>query len=53
MAESEQLPPSAAAVAEPNLEESYLAFMAARGRTSAARQDDEAPADAVKTKGAT
>jgi ABC-2 type transport system ATP-binding protein len=36
-----QLPPSATAVAEPNLEEAYLAFMAARGRTSAARQDAE------------
>ena len=35
----EQLPASATAVAEPNLEESYLAFMATRGRTSAARQD--------------
>ncbi len=36
----EQLPASATAVAEPNLEESYLAFMATRGRTSAARRDD-------------
>lgn len=36
------LPPSATAVAEPNLEEAYLAFMAARGRTAAARQDDPA-----------
>ena len=53
VAEGGQLPPSAAAVAEPNLEESYLAFMAARGRTSAARQDDETPADTVKPKGAT
>ena len=49
VAEGEQLPPSAAAVAEPNLEESYLAFMAARGRTSAARQDGEP----VETTGAT
>ncbi len=40
VAEGEQLPSAAAAVAEPNLEESYLAFMAARGRTSAARQDE-------------
>jgi len=51
VAEGGQLPPSAAAVAEPNLEESYLAFMAARGRTSAARQDDETLPDAVETKG--
>ena len=35
------LPPMATGVAEPNLEESYIAFMAARGRTAAARQDDE------------
>ena len=35
------LPSMATAVAEPNLEESYIAFMAARGRTAAARQDDE------------
>jgi hypothetical protein len=34
-----QIPRSATPVAEPNLEEGYLAFMAARGRTSAARQD--------------
>ena len=40
VAEGEQRPAAAAAVAEPNLEESYLAFMAARGRTSAARQDE-------------
>jgi ABC-2 type transport system ATP-binding protein len=33
-----QIPASATLVAEPNLEEGYLAFMAARGRTSAARQ---------------
>jgi ABC-type multidrug transport system ATPase subunit len=44
-----QLPRAATAVAEPNLEESYIAFMAARGRTSAARQDDKADA-AVETK---
>jgi ABC-type multidrug transport system ATPase subunit len=36
-----QLPPSASIVTEPNLEEAYLAFMAARGRTAAARQDAE------------
>jgi ABC-type multidrug transport system ATPase subunit len=39
-----QIPTAATTVAEPNLEEGYLAFMAARGRTSAARQDAEAPA---------
>jgi len=33
-----QVPASATLVGEPNLEEGYLAFMAARGRTSAARQ---------------
>lgn len=49
VAAREQLPPSATAVAEPNLEESYLAFMAARGRTSAARQDDETLPEAVET----
>jgi len=43
-----RIPPSAIAVAEPNLEEGYLAFMAARGRTSAARQEAEAePATAT------
>ena len=52
VAEGGQLPPSAAAVAEPNLEESYLAFMAVRGRTTVARQDDETLPDAVETKGA-
>jgi len=36
-----ELPPTARAVAEPTLEESYIAFMAARGRTSVARQDGE------------
>jgi ABC-type multidrug transport system ATPase subunit len=36
-----QIPPSATAATDPNLEEGYLAFMAARGRTSAARQDDK------------
>jgi ABC-2 type transport system ATP-binding protein len=39
-----RIPPSATTVAEPNLEEGYLAFMAARGRTSAARQEADAPA---------
>ena len=41
------LPPSATAVAEPNLEESYIAFMAGRGRTEAARQDAEHPGAAA------
>ena len=41
------LPPSATAVAEPTLEESYVAFMAARGRTEAARQDTEDPGAAA------
>ncbi len=41
VSEDGKLPPSATAVAEPTLEESYMAFMAERGRTSAARQDDE------------
>ena len=41
VADGKQLPPSATAVAEPSLEESYIAFMAARGRTAAARQDGE------------
>ena len=49
VADSERLPPSATAVAEPNLEESYIAFMAARGRTSATRQDDETLPEAVET----
>jgi ABC-type multidrug transport system ATPase subunit len=35
------VPPSATTVAEPSLEEGYLAFMAERGRTAAARQDAE------------
>ena len=46
---SDQLPPSATAVAEPSLEESYIAFMAARGRTEAARQEAEAMPDGGKT----
>ena len=41
VADGKQLPPSATAVAEPSLEERYIAFMAARGRTAAARQDGE------------
>ena len=39
------LPDGAAAVESPNLEEAYLAFMAGRGRTKAARQDEDADAD--------
>ena len=39
------LPDGAAAVESPNLEEAYLAFMAGRGRTEAARQDEDADAD--------
>lgn len=41
VAESDGLPPGARPVEEPTLEESYIAFMAARGRSSAARQDEE------------
>jgi ABC-type multidrug transport system ATPase subunit len=36
------LPPGAEAVAEPTLEEAYLAFMAARGRAHAAREEEVA-----------
>ena len=36
-----QLPLNATVIQEPSLEESYMAFMAARGRSSAARQDEE------------
>ena len=50
VADGEELPPSATVVAEPNLEESYIAFMAARGRTAAARQDADTVTDATKTK---
>ena len=39
------LPDGAVAVESPNLEEAYLAFMAGRGRTEAARQDEDADAD--------
>ena len=45
------LPATATVVAEPNLEESYLAFMATRGRTEAARQDDEHTALETETGG--
>ena len=45
VADGDQLPPAATAVAEPTLEESYIAFMAARGRTAAARQQDETVPD--------
>jgi|TARA_Y100000310_G_scaffold334060_1_gene412918 ABC-type multidrug transport system ATPase subunit len=47
VAPDNQLPPAAAAVEEPTLEESYMAFMAARGRTSAASQDEEHEADSA------
>jgi ABC-2 type transport system ATP-binding protein len=46
-----RIPSSATAVAEPNLEEGYLAFMAARGRTSAARQEAGTAAGASGTSG--
>ena len=40
------MPDGANPVETATLEEAYLAFMAARGRSDAARQDDEpAPAD--------
>ena len=45
VADGDQLPPAATAVAEPTLEESYIAFMVARGRTAAARQHDETMPD--------
>ena len=48
VAEGGELPPSATAVAEPTLEESYIGFMASRGRTSAARQDDETAPEAAE-----
>ena len=44
---AEGLPEGATPVAEPSLEEAYMAFMAARGRSSAARQDEE-PAATTK-----
>ncbi|MCZ6508742.1 MAG: ATP-binding cassette domain-containing protein [Acidobacteria bacterium] len=47
------LPPSAQAVAEPTLEESYIAFMAARGRSGAARQDEETLAGPTATEATT
>lgn len=43
-----RMPPSATVVAEANLEESYLAFMATRGRTLAARQGTGADATATR-----
>ncbi len=36
-----EIPEGAAPVEQPTLEEAYLAFMAARGRSEAARQDEE------------
>jgi len=47
VSQDRELPPSATVVAEPTLEESYMAFMAGRGRTTAARQDDEHGLDEV------
>jgi ABC-2 type transport system ATP-binding protein len=41
VAANKPLPPSATTVASPTLEESYIAFMATRGRSSVARQDGE------------
>jgi ABC-2 type transport system ATP-binding protein len=41
VAANNQLPASASAVESPTLEESYIAFMATRGRSSVTRQDDE------------
>jgi len=40
------MPPGASPVESPTLEEGYLAFMAARGRTEAARQDEETAGNA-------
>ncbi|MDP7359905.1 MAG: ABC transporter ATP-binding protein [Pseudomonadales bacterium] len=51
VAPDNRLPPAATAVAEPTLEESYMAFMAARGRTSAARQDEEPGVDNASAEG--
>ena len=39
------MPDAASPVETPTLEEAYLAFMAARGRSEAARQDDEVAAE--------
>ncbi|MDE0191272.1 MAG: ATP-binding cassette domain-containing protein [Gammaproteobacteria bacterium] len=39
------MPDGGKPVDAPTLEEAYLAFMAARGRSEAARQDDESPAE--------
>lgn len=40
-----EIPQGAQVVENPTLEESYIAFMATRGRLAAARQDDEHPDD--------
>ena len=40
------MPDGARPADAPTLEEAYLAFMAARGRSEAARQDDESPVEA-------
>lgn len=47
-----KLPAGASVVAEPTLEEAYMAFMAARGRSSAARQEDERDSDGVNKEAA-
>ena len=41
VSESDELPAGGRAVDAPTLEESYIAFMATRGRSAAARQDEE------------
>lgn len=50
VAADNHLPPAATAVPEPTLEESYMAFMAAEGRSSGALQDEEQRVDAVRIK---
>jgi len=44
---SDQLPPGAEAIQEPSLEESYMAFMAGRGRSGVAGQAEEHIEDGV------
>lgn len=41
VSDGQELPPTATVVSEPTLEEGYMAFMAARGRSSAARQHED------------
>ncbi len=47
VAEGDDLPEGATAVSEPTLEESYIAFMAARGRIEAVRQDADLESSAA------